>query len=67
MSCWKLGDRQAYLLRLLPLALHLRNLGHQVLFAVHEVQAGAGELGPSSFRVDRWGIIEAVDLCPSSS
>jgi hypothetical protein len=44
LLCWELGDRHAHLLRLVPLALQLRDLGHQVLFAVHDVQAGAGEL-----------------------
>ncbi len=44
LLCWELGDRHAHLMRLLPLALQLRDLGHQVLFAVHDVQAGAGEL-----------------------
>lgn len=44
LFCWELGDRQAHLLRTLPLGLELRDMGHQVLFAVHDVQAGTGEL-----------------------
>ncbi len=44
LLCWEFGDRHTHLFRLLSLSLQLRTLGHEVLFAIHDVQAGASVL-----------------------
>jgi len=49
LLCWELGERH-HLLRLLPLATELRSSGHDVLFAVHDVRAGASILAKDNFR-----------------
>lgn len=50
LFCWETGENFGHLARDLPLAKQLRSLGHDVVFAVRDIQVARLILGPENFR-----------------
>lgn len=51
LLAWELGDGLGHVMRLLPLAKRLRDLGHECIFAVRNVPPSYGVLGRAGFKV----------------
>lgn len=50
LFAWELGGNYGHVGRCLPVALALRECGHQVLFAVRDLRIATEQLGPSGLR-----------------
>jgi hypothetical protein len=50
LFAWELGGNYGHVGRCLPVALALREFGHQVLFAVRDLRIATEQLGPSGLR-----------------